>query len=40
MQWSSLVRRSGALLLLRGEAKHRSSTMDAVVLFSEEERRI
>ena len=30
----------GALVLLRGEAEHRSSTMEAVVLFSEEERRI
>src|ERR1041384_6147656 len=30
----------GTLVLLRGEAEHRSSTMEAVVLFSEEERRI
>src|SRR4051812_14347607 len=29
-----------ALVLLRGEAEHRSSTMEAVVLFGEEERRI
>src|SRR4051812_42637357 len=30
----------GALVLLRGEAEHRSSKMEAVVLFSDEERRI
>ena len=30
----------GALVLLRGEAEHRSLTMEAVVLLSEEERRI
>src|SRR3954467_8277540 len=30
----------GALVLLRGESEHRSSTMEAVILFSEEERRI
>src|SRR4051812_50168315 len=30
----------GTLVLLRGEAEHRSSTMEAVVLFSEELRRI
>src|SRR3954464_12260953 len=30
----------GTLVVLRGEAEHRSSMMEAVVLFSEEERRI
>ena len=30
----------GALVLLRDEAEHRSSAMEAVVLFSEEARRI
>ena len=30
----------GALILLRGKAEHRSSMMEAVVRFSEEERRI